>query len=51
MSGAKGSWPGKRGKKTKFPPITDRDPELKTEFSKPKNPGKEEDSPMSTPVG
>lgn len=50
MSGAEGSWPGLRGKKTKYPPITNRDPELKIEKSRAVNPNKEEDSPMSTPV-
>ncbi len=40
----------KRGETTNFPPITDRDPELKTTKGKAVNPAKEEDTPMSTPV-
>ena len=39
-----------RGSATDFPPITDRDSELKTVRKKPKNPAKESDTPMSTPV-
>ena len=39
-----------RGKATSFPPIVNRDPELMTTKSKPKNPAKESDTPMSTPV-
>lgn len=39
------------GDTTSFPPIINRDPELKTTTSKAVNPGKESDSPMSTPVG
>jgi hypothetical protein len=39
-----------KGKATDFPPIVDRDPELKTTRGKTNNPASEEDSPMSTPV-
>lgn len=39
------------GQTTSFPPIIDRDGELKTTVSKPVNPAKESDSPMSTPAG
>lgn len=48
MSGSSKDWG--HGKKTSQLPVKDQDKELKTKRMAAKNPTKEKDTPMSTPV-
>jgi hypothetical protein len=48
MSGSAKDWG--HGKKTSKLPVKNQDKELRTKVKKARNPGKEKDSPMSTPV-
>ena len=48
MSGSAKDWG--HGKKTSNLPVKNKDKELKYKVKAAKNPGKEKDSPMSTPV-
>ena len=48
MSGSSKDWGD--GRKVKPLPVKNQDKELKTKTMKPKNPGKESESPMSNPL-
>ncbi len=48
MSGSKKDWG--HGRKTSALPVKNQDKELKTKIKAAKNPAKEKDTPMSTPV-